>query len=456
MLESVIALARCGVIVAAALVLAGCNGAAAMPSAIGEERTALEAERASFVLARAVPIPPPPQPSAIPFDGRFDGSGPVMRAHFIDVGQGCATLFEFPCGLVLVDAGGAGDRAPDLRTYLDGVLACRGGERQIDALFVTHPHIDHDSFLISIANRFAIGSYIDDGLTAKPGASSPTAGGPGYVAVRQIRKLLPADSVRGVLYEDIVAGGNHAGLSDGAIDPVSCHSCDPRITVLSGGRRTKPSEWTQDQFENENNHSLLIRVDFGAASFLIPGDLEEESQSLLTSTYAGTDLLDADVLQVPHHGAKNGCDPRFLGAVSPVAAVISCGRPDEGRKPNGTARPFSTFAYGHPTQLALARLDTAVSGERDVAIEVQAGERGGKFGPVTVAKQIRCTAWEGTIVLLVNLVGDIELASESLEDDVAPPEPAADGRCEAITQAGTRCKRKANDGGRFCWQHDRN
>jgi len=28
-----------------------------------------------------------------------------MMAHFIDVGQANATLLEFPCGVVLVDAG---------------------------------------------------------------------------------------------------------------------------------------------------------------------------------------------------------------------------------------------------------------------------------------------------------------------------------------------------------------
>ena len=30
--------------------------------------------------------------------------GPVMKAHFIDVGQATATLLEFKCGVVVIDA----------------------------------------------------------------------------------------------------------------------------------------------------------------------------------------------------------------------------------------------------------------------------------------------------------------------------------------------------------------
>ena len=31
-----------------------------------------------------------------------------------------------------------------------------------------------------------------------------------------------------------------------------------------------------------------------------------------------------------------------------------------------------------------------------------------------------------------------------------------DGRCQAITKAGTRCKRKAQPGSKYCWQHQPN
>ena len=39
--------------------------------------------------------------------GGLAAQGPVMKAHFIDVGQANATLLEFQCGVVLIDAGSA-------------------------------------------------------------------------------------------------------------------------------------------------------------------------------------------------------------------------------------------------------------------------------------------------------------------------------------------------------------
>ena len=45
------------------------------------------------------------RPSAPAMERGLAAQGPVMKAHFIDVGQANATLFEFKCGVVLIDAG---------------------------------------------------------------------------------------------------------------------------------------------------------------------------------------------------------------------------------------------------------------------------------------------------------------------------------------------------------------
>ena len=43
-------------------------------------------------------------PSAPAMERGLAAQRPVMKAHFIDVGQANATLLEFKCGVVLIDA----------------------------------------------------------------------------------------------------------------------------------------------------------------------------------------------------------------------------------------------------------------------------------------------------------------------------------------------------------------
>jgi competence protein ComEC len=87
--------------------------------------------------------------------------------------------------------------------------------------------------------------------------------------------------------------------------------------------------------------SLLIT--FGDAIALFTGDLETDGEQFLVTSSAAS--LDADVLQVGHHGAATSSTPEFLAAVTPIAAVVSAG---EGNP------------YGHPSPAILDRIDDHV------------------------------------------------------------------------------------------------
>ncbi len=84
----------------------------------------------------------------------FVGCAPVgaatMTAHYIDVGQGAATLLEFSCGTVLIDLGGETVASTGfssnqkLRAYLERFFDDRPGRpRRLDLVVLSHPHIDH-------------------------------------------------------------------------------------------------------------------------------------------------------------------------------------------------------------------------------------------------------------------------------------------------------------------------
>jgi competence protein ComEC len=87
-----------------------------------------------------------------------------------------------------------------------------------------------------------------------------------------------------------------------------------------------------------NNNSLVLRLEWGEASFLLTGDIEAEAEHLLVSS---GQPVSASVLKVAHHGSGGSSTPAFLAAVDPVYAVISVGAENR---------------FGHPHQAVLDRL----------------------------------------------------------------------------------------------------
>lgn len=91
------------------------------------------------------------------------------------------------------------------------------------------------------------------------------------------------------------------------------------------------------KFSSDNDNSVLLRADYGKASFLFTGDCGWKCEKEV----AGTEDVDVDVLKVGHHGSRYSSSQDFLEKASPSIAVISAGK----------------NSYGHPHDDALKRLE---------------------------------------------------------------------------------------------------
>lgn len=260
-------------------------------------------------------------------------------------------------------------------------------------VFVTHPHVDHNRALEKVASAFTVKTYVDDGRDW----------GSGKKMAEWIRAEHEALGIKLREVEDveIQAVNDRSGLTDQAVDPVHCDDCDPRIVILSASHAENLG-WPDGDFENSNNHSLVICVDFGESSFLFTGDLEAHAIETMVDYYSGTSALDVDVYHVGHHGSANGTTEDLIAAMTPEAAVISCG-------PHTDRAQWTAYAYGHPRKSIIEMLEAGLTRDRSSSIEAMIAEKVKTFKLRRIRRAIYATAWDGNIRISAGMDGALRV-----------------------------------------------
>jgi competence protein ComEC len=244
---------------------------------------------------------------AWPFLLAWQGRGTV-EILMIDVGQGDAIALRGPDGgWVLVDTGPpagattAGDPGahPVVRTL------ARRGVRRIDALVLTHPHLDHIGGAESVLRTFDVGAVYDPGFPAPSG---------------EYLRILELAADREIPWR--AARGGHRFEVGGLV-----------IDVLAPARDAVAAE-------DANATSVVLRVAFGELEVLLTGDAYVEAERRVV----GDVPAQLEILKVGHHGSDTSTDSLLLARSSPEIALVSAGRGNR---------------YGHPDPDILARLERA-------------------------------------------------------------------------------------------------
>ena len=127
----------------------------------------------------------------------------------------------------------------------------------------------------------------------------------------------------------------HHDLNDGYLPGFEPKEGKPHIRILGPVRETwrnKPVLRYLDSHgvgsmsrpsKTRNGLSVVLRVDYGDARFLLTGDLNFRSQALLFK-HIPCEEFECDVAKACHHGSED-VSWRFLQAMKPTAVLISSG-----------------------------------------------------------------------------------------------------------------------------------
>lgn len=71
-----------------------------------------------------------------------------------------------------------------------------------------------------------------------------------------------------------------------------------------------------------NNNSIVMCLNYRNFKMLFTGDIEVEAEEEIVRLYKNTNILEANVLKVAHHGSKTSSKESFLKLVNPKITLI--------------------------------------------------------------------------------------------------------------------------------------
>lgn len=214
-----------------------------------------------------------------------------FSAHFIDVGQADSALILCENEAVLIDAG-------DVDSYvaIDAYLKAQN-VKQLKYFILTHAHADHIGSADDVLKNYVVENVI---------------------MPKYSEENMPTSKV----YEDLLYALSDSGakvLAAKAGHTYNLSGCS--FSVYAPNK----------DYKELNDSSVVVRFTYGETNFLFQGDAEKASENDVLA--AGFDVR-ADVLKMGHHGSKTSSTEKYLRAVSPKLAVISCGENNSYKLPS--------------------------------------------------------------------------------------------------------------------------
>lgn len=219
-------------------------------------------------------------------------SGPALRIDMISVGHGACIVLRSGGETFVFDAGSNNNLNAGRQWIVPAMR--RLGVRRVETLAISHPHMDHYSAVIEVADEFKVRrvlvthQFLDRASARLDGAIT-------FVADSLTRRFIPMQPI--VRGDERTVG-------------------QARLTWLHPPRDL-------DRFRLDNEHSMVLRLDVAGRVVILTGDVEREG---LAALLADAKEIRADVIELPHHGGWSDLTAEFVSLLKPRLVMQSCNR----------------------------------------------------------------------------------------------------------------------------------
>ncbi len=219
------------------------------------------------------------------------------KVVFLDIGAGDSTLIKYYGLNIFIDGGPSDNLIYELDGRIDNL------NPKIDIFFLTHLHEDHLSGLEEVLNHYTVKTLIV----------------PNICGIQNRLQYLSKLSVSN--FKIIEANSNNM------ISISKDFSIEVLYPYLS-------ADLCIEADKNENNNSLVLRMDIRGKSFLFMGDAEKEVEKwLISNSY--DEISRIDILKAGHHCSDTSNTKNFILVTDPKITICSTSKDN---------------SYGHPSE----------------------------------------------------------------------------------------------------------
>lgn len=303
----------------------------------------------------------------------------ALEVHFVDVGEGDATLIRFSSGKTMLIDSGDNVKVKQLTTYIDKVFF-NSHKKVFDYVVLTHSDSDHSGNMDTILDKYKVNNFIRPNILID--------GLENYLADGRAKYDNNNDYVATITKLYSLEKDNKIKVSFAEPDTYIDMGNNAKVHILSP---LKP------YYTTTNDYSIVMIVEDNNEKFMLTGDASTDVENDIINSYDEY-VLDVDVLKLGHHGSDTSTSLDWLDITQPDYAVISVGEDNSYQHPSSAVLDnIEIYNEEHTDKIKIAQ--TSILG--NIVYYSNSANQLGMFSIDNIGDYLFLSWWVVVIVLIV-------------------------------------------------------